>query len=81
MPQDDAFLAMAHAAAGRIEAARRVIARLEETAPYADDSPSWERLEAEYLSEQAKAVVLDAAMPTEVFAMPAASVSPDRDGH
>ena len=79
LPQDDAFLAMAHAAAGRIEEARRLLARLEAAATHADEAPSWDRLEAEYLSRQAKAVVLDAAFPAEVFAVPAVYGSRDRD--
>jgi len=68
LPQDRAFLAMAHVRQGHLKQARRLLTGLAQVAPSTDPNRFWADLEIEILRREAEELLLDSAFPTHPFA-------------
>jgi hypothetical protein len=69
LPQDWAFLAMAHHRLGHRDEARRWLEKLQDRPSVADSADFWNELEVRLLRSEAEAVVLyDPAFPDNPFA-------------
>jgi tetratricopeptide (TPR) repeat protein len=69
LPQDWAFLAMAHHRLGHLDEARRWLEKFQDRPPVADSADFWNELEVRLLRSEAEAVILyDPVFPDDPFA-------------